>query len=271
MRPLSQLSACALSRDGTRVVIAAWQGKIYVWNYVTDAVECKLVIGGIRSEVGSVAFSHDGSCVVSGSHAGDIRIWDCGTKSEISRYQHSSWVACVAFSRDDRRVVFGTWDRTVQIWNPATGQIETKIETPHPMSSVAFSHDNSYVVCGSSETAWIWIVTPNGTYEYTMSSGRLQLPDGTCVHSLGYEQHHIYDPVDQEATNNTLAYLLSINENEHWIIGEQAAHSCWIPPQYQDLEWASIGGSTVCLSSDSCNLIILDLKRTRHVHGTSVG
>jgi WD40 repeat protein len=181
-------------------------------------------------------------------------------------------VECVAFSRDDRRVVFGSWyDSSVQIWNPETGQIESKIETPYEVSSLTYSYDDSYVICGSFTGIWIWNVTTHDTNEFTWSSGRLQLPDGTCVHSLGHEQCHIYDPVDQEATNDTPTYLLSITKNEDWIIGEQAVHSCWIPPQYLHLWGAGIVGSTVCLLPKSGHITILDLKCTWHVHGTSVG
>jgi WD40 repeat protein len=265
---LDGLTACALSNDGTRVVIAG-PDMIYVWNHVTNTVECEL--RGHLGGVVSVAFSHDGNRVVSGSDDGAIRIWDCDTKSVISLYQHSDGVGCVAFSRNDRRVVFRSWDRTVQIWNPATGQIESNLEAQDAVLFIDFSHDDSYVIYGSIAKVCIWNVTTNEVNEFSMSSGRLRLPDGTRVYSLGHAQCHIYDPVDQEATNDTPAYLLSITENLDRIIGEQAVHSCWIPPQYRGLRQASIAGSTVCLLLETRQLIILDLKRAQHVHGTSVG
>jgi WD40 repeat protein len=256
------LRTCAFSRDGYRVVIAALD-IIYVWNHVTEIIECEF--RNNPSRVGPVAFSYDDSCVVSGSDNGAVRIWDCRTKREISLYQHSGEVQYVAFSRDGRRVVFsGTRDHTVLIWNPSTGMVEGKLEPPVDACFVAFSYDDSYVVYGlTDETVWTWNVKTNERKQLTLSSGRLQLPDGTRVHSLGRTQCHTYDPVDQEAKNNTPAYLLSRTTNEDWIIGEQAAHGCWIPPEYRDSWSASVAGSTVCLLHEYGPCIMLDLKRTR--------
>jgi WD40 repeat protein len=250
---------CALSRDGSRLVFG--EGNIvYVWNHVTNTVECKL--RGHSDTVCSVAISNNGSYVVSGSSDKTVRIWSCLKKKEIARYRHSAKVDCVAFSRDGSRTVFGSRDTMVQIWNPATGQIESKLEVPNVLS-VAFSHDGSYVVCGSDKMAWTWNVMTNETKRSSLVSGRLQLPDGTRLRPLGPHLFHLYDPVDQEATNNTPAYLLSITEDRDWIIGEQALHSCWIPPQFRDFRRVSIAESTVCLVSWSGHVLILDLKPTR--------
>jgi WD40 repeat protein len=97
--------SCALSRDSRRVVFGTSKA-IYVWNHVTNAVEC--VFDGHSLPVQSVAFSNDGSRVVSGSSDKTVRIWDCNTESEIAMYQHSHWVTSVAFSRDGSRIVFGS-------------------------------------------------------------------------------------------------------------------------------------------------------------------
>jgi WD40 repeat protein len=165
------------------------------------------------------------------------------------RYRHSNWILSVAFSHDSSHVAFGSEDQTVQILNTATGQIEHKYKWNHnhlAIGSVAFSHDSSYVVCGFPDrTSLVWDVTRDEAIYSSLS--RSLFSDGTQIYLLGHDQFHIYDPVDQEATIETLAYLLSITKNHHWILGEPTMHSGWIPPRYRNFTRASIGGSTVCL------------------------
>ena len=71
----------------------------------------------------------------------------------------------------------------------------------------------------------------------TRLSEQIQLPDGTRVHSLHNGHFHIYDPDDQETTNDIPPYLLSISGDRDWIIGVQAEHNCWISPQYRNFDW----------------------------------
>ena len=257
----------ALSRDGTRVVIGCADGCILVWNHLTNITE-RWMHGHDFCSVGCVAFSYDGRHVVSGSSDGSVRIWDCHTGNEVSMYQTSHCVTrCVAFSRDSGRVAIGfeTYgsdsEGTVRIWNPSNGQIQIRPETGW-MDSVAFSHDDSYVMFGSSRGVLIWNLTTNES-THLVGSGRL--PDGTRVHSLGIGCFHIYDPVDQEATNDTYPYLLSISDNRDWILGGQAEHDCWISPHYRNFTWAYVAKSRVWLVYRSKSMIVLDLKSTQRV------
>ena len=253
----------ALSRDGSCVVIGYGDGSIRVWNHLTNTTECQM--SGHSDSVSSVAFSYDGTHVVSGSCDKTVRIWDCHTGNEVGMYPHLDWVACVAFSRDGGRVAIVFANDTVWIWNPSTGQIDMPVEPESQpesqglMNSVAFSHDDSHVISGLSGGVWIWNLMTN---ESTQLSERIQfkLPDGTRVHFLGRDYFHIYDPVDQETTNDVLPYLLSISHDHDWIIGEQVEHNCWIPPQYRNFEWVYVAKSIVCLGYGWEHIIVMDLK-----------
>ena len=130
------------------------------------------------------------------------------------------------------------------------------------MHFLAFSHDDSHVISGSKNGVWILNLTNN---ESIRLSGRIQLPDGTQVHSLGIGHFHIYDPVDQETINGIPSYLLSVSKGCNWIIGEQGVHYCWIPPQYRNFDWAYVAKSLICLGYWSERMIVLDLKSPRHV------
>ena len=255
----------ALARSGPRIVFGLKDMDLWVWNPVTGV---ELRMKGHSSAVVSVAFSYNGHHVVSGSSDKTIRIWDCDKGDELHHYSHISTVISVAFSRDGHRVVFASEDRTVLIWNTSTDLIEHKLEKlpghiTH-VKSIAFCHDGSHAVISglSDEEVWIWNIMAN---EFTLLSERLQLSNGTRVHSLSNGQFHIYDPVDQEAQNDTPPYLLSISKDRDWIVGEQAMHNCWIPLQYRDFMMARVAGSIVCLGYKSRRAIILELKCTQHV------
>ena len=256
-----------LSHDDSRVVIGCKSGNIQVWNHLTNKKECQM--SGHSGWVQSVAFSHDGRYVVSGSRDKTARIWDCHTRTEVSMYRRSDWVTCVTFSRDGGRVAIGSQDGTIWIWNPSTGQIDmepvSQSERSGYMHTVAFSLNDSHVISGSWSGVWIWNLATN---ESTRLSERIQLPDGTRVHSLGICAFHIYDPVDQETTNDIPPYLLSISEDCDWIIGEQAEHKCWIAPQYRNLDWVYVAKSIVCFRYGLERLVVLDLKSSQRVPGT---
>ena len=259
-----QVSCLALSRDAIRVVIGCEGGSIWVWNHLTNMMECQM--SGHSDWVWSVAFSYDGHHVVSGAGDNTVRIWNCHTGNEVALHEHWDKVTCVVFSRDGGRVAFGSHNGTVQIWNPSTGQIDMEPETDRlgVIYSAAFSPDDSHVISGSSYGVWIWSLT---THESTQLSERIQLPDGTRVHFLNNGDFHIYDPIDQETTNDIPPYLLSISEDRDWIIGEQTDHNCWILPRYRNFTRAYVEKSIVCLRYASGRMIVLDLKSTQCVPG----
>ena len=256
----NQVWSLALSRDGSRVVIGGTQmkGSIQVWNHLENTIECQM--SGHSERVTCVAFFYDGSHVVSGSDDKTVRIWDCHTGNEVALYQHLDWVTCVAFSHNSGRIAFGG-NRTVGIWNPSIGEIHTN---PDNMSerlglvySVTFSHDDSQIISGWHDEVWIWNVMTNKS---TRLSERIQLLDGTRVHSLSKGGFHIYDPIDQETTDGIPPYLLSISPDRDWITDEQGEHICWIPRQYRAFSKVHIAKSIVCLQVDS-GMVVLDLKK----------
>ena len=258
----NHVESLALSQDGSRVVIGYKDGRIQVWNHLTNETECQM--SGHSGFVMCVAFSYDGSNIVSGSRDNTVRIWDCLMGNEVALYQHSDIVTSVTFShdRDSGCVAFGS-SHTIWIWNPSTDEIHRKpanIVGGGYVDSVAFSYDDSHVIFGWREGVWIWNVTTN---ESTKLSERIQLPDGTRVHSLSKDSFHIYDPDDQETTNGIPQYLLSISPVRNWITGEQGEHICWIHPQYRAFTRAHIAKSIVYLRFDFA-MVILDLKRTQH-------
>ena len=257
----TDVASISFSRDGNSIVLVLHNGSIYICG---PRIPRRRKIKERSSSPVTivVAFSHR-NCIVSGSSDKTVSFWDPYGK-EIKRYQHSAGVTSVAFSWDDSQVVFALDDYSVHIWNLETDQIElTPKGHSDKVTSVAFSHDGSHVVSGSSDgTVLIWNMMTN---QSTLLSQRVQLPDGTRVHSLSNGQFHIHDPVDQESTDNIPPYFLSITPNRDWIVGDKTIRDCWIPRQYRDFSVASVFGSTVCLGYLSGRFVILDLKILQEV------
>ena len=259
------VESLALSRDGSHVVLGCADRSIQVWNHFTNKKECQM--SGHSDKVRSVALSHNVRLVVSGSEDNTVRIWDSHKGEELACYQHCSKVTSVTFSRNSCHVAFGSCDGTVAKWNLLTGEIQGReysnpAITENVVYSIAFSHDDSHVIYGTWRGVWIWNLTTNdGARLY----GQIQLPDGTRVHSLGFIHFHIYDPVDQEMTNNIPPYLLRISQHNEWIIGEQAENKCWIPPHYRNFKWVYVAKSIVCLGYVLEGIIVLDLKGNLNV------
>ena len=280
----NHVQSLALSHDSSRVVIGCRDGSIHIWNHLTNTMECHWQVSGDYNWVRCVAFSYDGNHIVSASGPKDnaLRIWDCHTGNEVVMYRLSLCsepVLSITFSHDGGLVALrsrdGTW-----IWNPSMGEMQrgpdnlAGREDSYDSDSedwahnpVAFSHDGNHVISGRGDEVWIWNITTN---ESTMLFERIQLPDGTRVHSLSKGNFHIYDPIDQETTIGIPPYLLSISSDRNWITGEQGEHICWIHPQHRNFFKAHIAESIVCLLSDS-GMIVLDLKNTqrdeRVIHG----
>lgn len=115
-----QVSAVAISPDGSRVLTTDNQGHLKIWDTETG----DLLAEGKDHQKGIAAaeFSHDGARIITGSYDKTARIWDSHrAKPTTPALLHSSSVLSVAFSPDDRLVMTGSDDNTAQLWHAATG------------------------------------------------------------------------------------------------------------------------------------------------------
>ena len=118
--PKAQVQQIHFSPDGGRVLVAAWDWSIKVFDTQTWA---RLYNLSHESEVQSAMFSPDGSTILSGGGA----------------------------------LLFGTGDSAPRLWDAATGQLRFRGEPqPHPIKSVAFSPYGRRGYTGSFKLIKTW-------------------------------------------------------------------------------------------------------------------
>ena len=111
-----EVTCCAFSPDGARVVTASWDGTARIWDAETGAQ--LRMLGGRADPVSCCAFSPDGTRVVTASDDRTARIWDAVTGTQLGTLEgHTDWVRSCAFSPDGACVATASDDKTARIWD----------------------------------------------------------------------------------------------------------------------------------------------------------
>lgn len=153
----AEVLSVACSPDGERIVSAARDRTVRLWNAVTGA-ELRTLCGH-EDWVTSVAFFPNGARIVSGSYDNTVRLWDTQKGVELRTLRgHEGQVTSVAVSSDGAQVISGSSDNTVRLWDPLAG---TQLQTLHGhgsgVTSVAFSRDLKWILSGAADnTVRIW-------------------------------------------------------------------------------------------------------------------
>ena len=129
------VDALAVAPDGKRVVSAASDHTLKVWDLETGAT--LLTLHGHEGPVTAVAITPDGLQAISGSWDGTVRSWDLTHGTLLLTLRgHASGVNAVAVSPDGRRVISGggpyygvgpnrepgtLLDYTLRVWDLETG------------------------------------------------------------------------------------------------------------------------------------------------------
>ncbi|MEU0879479.1 WD40 repeat domain-containing protein [Lentzea sp. NPDC005914] len=156
------VNAAQFTPDGTRIVTAARDRTLRVWN--TAAPQKPLVIDtGHGGNIYSMAISPDGRTIATGSGDRTAGLWTIDGRRIATLAGHADAVYSVAFSRDGRTVATGSWDRTAKLWDVATGQeIATLTGFELNVKQVAFSPDGTTIAVSSDDrTVRFWdVVNP---------------------------------------------------------------------------------------------------------------
>ena len=142
---ITDASTAVFSPNGTQIA-GSFGSAVKVWHASTG--EELLVFRGHRGIVQSVAFSPDGRRLVSGSADRTIRVWDATAGEQLLALKgHTGSVASVAFSPDGKQIASGGSDRTVRAWDIHRGRVASDLEgNSVEIRRAAFSHDGKRVV-----------------------------------------------------------------------------------------------------------------------------
>jgi WD40 repeat protein len=145
------VGAMAVSADGARALIGDLNGTVWVWDLAAGREPVALT--GHRGDVWSVAVTADGTRAVSGGQDAMVRVWDLATGREQAQLTgHRGDVWSVAVTADGTRAVSGSRDGMVRVWDLATGREQAQL-TGHDgwVLAVAVTADGTRAVSGSRD------------------------------------------------------------------------------------------------------------------------
>jgi WD40 repeat protein/tetratricopeptide (TPR) repeat protein/tRNA A-37 threonylcarbamoyl transferase component Bud32 len=181
-----------LAADESRVLTAAWDGTVRVWDLATGQQSAALFDPG--GALSLVAFSADGTRVLTGSADGVARVWDAGTFEPLGpSVRHRDPLQVAAFSPDGRRAltvslrpVNDYYEAEVRVWGALGGEpvlpprkLRVTWHTPSwqlgasdeevraalterrpgPPLHGEFNADGHRVLLAAGDAVWVWDLT----------------------------------------------------------------------------------------------------------------
>jgi WD40 repeat protein len=115
------VNGCAVAPDGRRIVSAASDNTLRIWDAETGT--CLRVLEGHTRSVNGCAVAPDGRRIVSAADDNTLRIWDAETGTCLRVLEgHTRSVNGCAVAPDGRRIVSAASDNTLRIWDAETGE-----------------------------------------------------------------------------------------------------------------------------------------------------
>lgn len=149
------------SPDGSRVVTAADDGKIKVWDVSSGF--CLATFGEHTSSVTQVQFAKKGQVLFSSSIDGTVRAWDLIRYRNFRVFTAAERIPfnSLAVDPSGEVVCAGSLDSfDIHVWSVQTGQLlDTLSGHEGPVSALAFSQENSVLASASwDKTVRIWSI-----------------------------------------------------------------------------------------------------------------
>ena len=115
-QPPGELTAAALSSDGTVVLTGGPDGATRAWNAITAAgLDAPFLVGS--GTVRGIAYSADGQRIATASDDGTVRLWDATAGELLMRWPaHDGGATDVSFSSDGRLLASSGADGTIRVY-----------------------------------------------------------------------------------------------------------------------------------------------------------
>ena len=188
------------SADGSRIVTAASDGRVRLWNAATGR---RIRVFRANGGVPEAAVDPKGTRVAAAAGEGGSRLWDARSGRPIRLPGHPLVAATVAFSRDGRLVaIAGRYPKQpgpkrprpaeVQVWRASDGvPVQTFRGHTNFVYHVEFSPDGRRLVSASADrTARIWTLGASDAvvirHRDRVNDARFS-PDGASVATAGWD------------------------------------------------------------------------------------
>lgn len=144
-------SSMALSRDGTRLVLATDDKSLEVVNALTGAEIARLPVNA--NDMDALAYSADGSLLVMSAGGGNITVLDATSGNVSLQFKWQAQpVEAVNFSPDGSRIITGGADNSVRIWDAATGAPIRRLDGhAAPVFIAKYSRDGALILSVSQD------------------------------------------------------------------------------------------------------------------------
>ncbi|KAA1477636.1 WD40 repeat-like protein [Dentipellis sp. KUC8613] len=162
----AEITALAISSDGTRVVSGSDDTTVRIWNAETGQSLCGPLEGGSHA-VSSVAISPDGTRLAAGDSNGHILISSMNDGELLGEPFEGmrSQVRAMSFSPDGKLLAIGTANEMISVWNIESGEFVHKDLQGHlgSLTCIAFSADGRRIVSGGeNKDIYIWDTETGG-------------------------------------------------------------------------------------------------------------
>ncbi len=155
-----EVTAVALSPDGTRALSGAFDNTLRLWD--TRSGVCLAILEGHTKRFNSVAFSADTARALSGAGDGELRIWDTKSGACIAKFEDHTGTA--ALSADGTRALSGAPNNTIRLWDIESGDCIASFEGhTKRVRAAALNADATRALSGSSDsTLRLWDTATGG-------------------------------------------------------------------------------------------------------------
>ncbi|MFZ4816630.1 MAG: TIR domain-containing protein, partial [Phototrophicaceae bacterium] len=149
------VSDIALNQAETRLLAAADDGSVVIWNLAENRADLTLV--GHEGAVRSVAWIEGETQVASGGRDGLIRLWDA-TNGDLLQTLNAHAVVIHAEQFAAGSLTSVANDGQVTVWDLSTGEAQAtyRIREGELVTSVAFSDDGRFALMGFDDTALLY-------------------------------------------------------------------------------------------------------------------
>ncbi|KAJ7520469.1 hypothetical protein O6H91_19G007100 [Diphasiastrum complanatum] len=157
-------TAVAISPAGTKAVVGAQNGKLYIYEIKGDSFIQETVLEKHRGPISVVCFSPDSSMIASGDENREAVVWDDASKEvELKNMlYHTARITCLAWSPDSSKVATGSVDSCIYIYTigkPASHRTTIKGAHIGGVSALSFADSVTLASGGDDACVRIWTLS----------------------------------------------------------------------------------------------------------------
>jgi WD40 repeat protein len=150
-RVTSFIISTAWSPDGRTIAIGQWDGKLSLWDGVSDKTLRTFQATHERSDINGLAWAPDGRLLATAHQDSKLRLWNPETGEILQTLVgHNGMLRGVTWSPDGKMLASAGGDGEIRIWDSRAGQLLASLPTQAlPVWSLKWSPDGKLLAAGN--------------------------------------------------------------------------------------------------------------------------